>query len=139
MPANALPSTGAGTKAILIKWKGIKISGPGGGVSAGSCNMLQSLSWTKVKPHVNWSALPVAVKGTKISNVTEATGALDGEQGFIFSGVTKGSFAGTMTLSDYFNATSTAALVACKANTGTVSSLTTDPTTSTITLGTTGP
>ena len=144
---NALPSAGAGTKTILVKWKGIKILG--GGPSAGSCQMLQSLSWAKVKPHLNWSASPVAVKGTKISNVTEGPGSIvnaqsEEEQGFVFSGVAKGSFVGTMALSDYFeigsasSGTGTAALNACKDNVGTVSSLTTDPTTSTITVGTTG-
>jgi hypothetical protein len=131
-PPSALPTSGAGSKTILLKWKGVKI---GGMVSAGSCNMLQSLSWLKVKPHLNWSAFPVGVKSTKISNVSGTPGPLNGEWGFVFTGLARGSFAGTVTLSDYFDAASTAALVACKDNAGTVSSLTTDPANSTITVG----
>jgi hypothetical protein len=137
-PTNALPSTGAGSRTIVVKWKGVKIGVPPT-FSAGGCPMIPSISWAKVKPHLNWSAFPTGLKSTKISNVQASPAALNGEQGFIFTGVARGSFAGPVTLSDYFDAASTAALVACKANTGTVSSLTTDPANSTITLGTSGP
>ena len=132
-----VPSSGVGTRTILAKWKGTKI---GGTKAAGSCNMLQQSTWAaKLKPKFNWSALPVTLKGTKVSGVSVSVGQVNGESNITFHGLTKGSFVGHVTLSDSFDATSTAELNACFNDEGTVSTLTTDPTNSTITVGVVGP
>ena len=112
-----------------------------GGISySGSCAQFLNSSWAgKLKPHFNWSALPVTLKGTKVLNMSVGGVQSNGEWGLIFNGLTKGSFVGHVSLSDYFDATSTAELDACNNNMGTVSTLTTDPATSTITIGVVGP
>jgi hypothetical protein len=136
MPANALPTSGVGTKATILKWKGIKI---GSTMYAGSCLQFATFLWPKMKPHYNWSAFPARLKATKVSNVVEQGGVdADNNLGFLFSGTAMGSFAGTLALNDYLTTASSTALSHCVDNNGSVASLTTDVASSTITVGTGG-
>jgi hypothetical protein len=134
---NALPSSGIGTKATVLKWKGAKI---GNTFYAGSCGGFADFLWPKLKPHYNWFAMPVGLKGTKISNVHEQSGVNPGNNnlGFLFAGTATGSFAGPLTLNDYLTTASSTAFANCADNNGDVASLTVDPTTSTMTVGTAG-
>lgn len=134
-PAGAVPQLGVGTKPMVIKWKGSKT---GTTWYAGSCLQFHSVVWSKLKPRYNWTATGLKLKGSKVSNVTTVPGYADGgtEEGYIFSGTGTGSFAGPVSIADFFTAESTALLNTCASGGGgTISSLTTDPTTSYVSAG----
>lgn len=130
----AVPTLGSATKAKTLKIPGVKISGL---YYAGGCPTFENYMWSKLKPHYDWTATGLSLKGSRVSDVTAevTTDPTTGDLGFQFSGTAKGSFSGPVTIDAYFTDSSSSALAGCIANTDTVSSLTVDPTQSTITLG----
>ncbi len=132
-PAGAVPTFGIGTKPNLVKWPAAKI---GSTKLAGACVMFKGfLSYGKYKPHYNWSDTGLSLQSDKVLPITFEEGSLNGEFGFLFTGTARGSFPGPVTIDNYFDAASTAALDNCVAGTGSVSTLTTDPANSTISVG----
>jgi hypothetical protein len=131
-PAGAVPTIGMGTKATVLKWRGSKINGA---KYAGGCPQLPTFLWSKLRPSYNWTATGMSLK-TKVFDIFEQ-GTTNGlhESGFIFSGTASGSFAGPVTIADFFDSASSAALQSCEDGGGPVSSLTTDSTTSFISVG----
>ncbi len=134
-PSYALPTIGAWAKAAVLKWKGVKI---GGVWKAGSCPMLSNFLWPKLKPHFLWTAAGgLRLKPSKLTNVTvtDSSSNVSHTLGFLFTGTSTGSFAGPVTIGAYLTSASNTALANCIANSGTVGSVTIDPTVSTVTAG----
>lgn len=132
--AGAVPTLGAGTKSATAKIPGVKV---GDMHYAGGCPAFENYMWSKYKPHYNWTATGLTLKGSKVSDVrAEVTSnPTTGDLGFQYNGTATGSWSGPVTIDAYFAGSSSDALKACIANSGTVSSLTVDSTQSTISLG----
>lgn len=132
--SGTLPTLGIGTKSATFKIPGVKI---GGVYYAGGCPTFVNYMWSKLKPHYDWTATGLTLKGTAVSHVSaeSTSNPSTGDLGFQFSGTAHGSFSGSVTIDAYFTDASSAALQACIGNSGTVSSLAVDPTQSTIALG----
>jgi hypothetical protein len=132
--SGGVPSLGTGTKARVFKIKGGKI---GGVYHAGSCLSFENFLWPKFKANYDWTVAGLMLKGSKVSHMAaeSISNPTTGDLGFQFSGTATGSFSGRVTIDAYFTNASSGALEDCVANEGTVSSLTVDPTQSTVTLG----
>jgi len=133
-PSGEVPQVGAGTKPVVLKWKGSKFDGT---LYSGSCQQFATFVWPKLKTKYNWTLANVHLKGSKVSGLIEE-GALGpgGVLAFDFTnGVATGSFAGMVSVDANLTPASSDALEACKANGPPVPSLVVDPTTSTITVG----
>ncbi|MGD0881341.1 MAG: hypothetical protein ABSB09_07225 [Acidimicrobiales bacterium] len=142
-----VPSGGTGTKTLVYKWKG-KIVGPDHDTKnyVGGCTFLNGFDFPSKVVDYNW-ATGSGLKPT--STVTPGSLSPDGS-GYSVGGAPRsvrgGSFfdsaLGTATITAEFTSTGADALATCLAappgatGTGpTISSLTVDPTTSSITLG----
>jgi hypothetical protein len=133
-PAGVVPQLGVGTKPMVVKWKGTKV---GMSKSAGSCITFNTFVWPRLKPRYNWTATGLRLKGSKVLTTGYRQSTADGgaEQGIIYTGVATGSYAGPVTVADFFTVASSDLLTSCAANGPPVPSLTIDPTTSYVSIG----
>ncbi|MGA2837358.1 MAG: hypothetical protein ABSF84_12250 [Acidimicrobiales bacterium] len=129
-----IPTSGAVLRAKSFKIKGVRI---GRVYKAGACQSFQELAWPELRPTIAWTSTGVNLKSTHVSSFTGegTTNPVNGNLGVIFSGNDSSSFAGASTISAYYDTASSDAMVNCLGGSGTVSSLTIDPTVSTISLG----
>ncbi len=129
-----IPTTGAVVRAKVIRIKGVRI---GGVYKAGACQAFQELAWPELRPTIDWTSTGAVLKSSHVSLYSgEGTvNSVNGNLGVLWSGAGTSSFAGSSTVSAYYDTASSDSMVNCIGGSGTVSSLTIDPSVSTITLG----
>lgn len=130
-------SGGKATASITVKIPGVSLGA--GKWDVGDCLMFQPMSWAKkMTTHLAWSGPAAPLVQSTLITKSSLQSRKSGLLGFIASGTTTGSFAGTnSSITAYFNATSTEAISkACGGKTNKVATATISPTVSTIHLGT---
>jgi hypothetical protein len=129
----SVPTSGAPSKPIVVKAKANDVNKVNYG---GGCLFFNSFAlWIK---HItlHWAVPSGKLAPTRIAlSAGGLTSDGSGNLGFSLSGTGSGSFAGPATLGLFFDTASTMALQGCMSGTGTVSTLTVDPTQSSLSVG----
>lgn len=133
LTAGSVPTSGAQTKATNINIQALKHL-PGGGKAAGGCPEFLNLLWPKFKPKYDWTTSTGMDASTKTLVAKGGNwGSEDGLFSLSFSGISKGSFAGTVSINAVFDSVSSTAFQNCVGGSpGSISSAEFDPSLSTI-------
>jgi hypothetical protein len=129
----SVPVSGVTTKAVVVKLKPLKV----GKVDyAGGCFSFAPFQLALKHVIVAWTPISGTMAPTSAKLSAGALGADGaGNLGYSMIGTARSSFVGPVTLGAFFDAASTLAIQNCIAGTGSVTSVTVDPTQSTLTLG----
>jgi hypothetical protein len=131
--SGSVPTSGTNSKPITLKVKANvfnKVHYVGG------CLFYNGFQLQIKRTTINWTVSSGALKSSKLAPGIAALGTnAGGNLGFALSGHGTGSFAGPAALDLYFDTPSSSALQGCLGGSGTVSTLTIDPTQSSIALG----
>lgn len=131
--AGSIPTSGTNSKPITVKVKANvfnKVHYVGG------CLFFNAFQLQLKRTTLLWTVNSGVMKSSKVTPGIASMGSnAGGNLGFALTGTGVGSFAGPSALDLYFDAPSTSALQQCIAGSGTVSTLTVDPTQSSISLG----
>ena len=133
----SVPSAGLGTNTVTVTMKATVLNHVR---YAGGCFFFPQFHFPSRHAKFGWTAPSGALAPTVAAlPITGASPLIDnglGNDGYTFSGTTKGSFAGTASIGAYFDAASTAAIQGCIGNApGAISSATVDPSVSSISVG----
>jgi len=129
----SIPVSGVSTKSNIFKVKPFDFNR---NYFAGGCLFVNALQLRIKSMALDWTAASGVLKPTKFKPGYATLGSdPGGNLGFSFSSTAKGSFAGPAALGLYFTAASTTALQDCESGSGTISTLTIDPTQSSVALG----
>ncbi len=132
--STTLPISGVPSKTVVVK---VKASSFNRKLYAGGCLFLSALQLQIKHTALDWTTATGALRPTKLApGIAGLSADGTGNLGFSFGGSATGSFAGSATLGLYTDATGTTALENCESNLGgPISSLTVDPTQSSLALG----
>ena len=129
----SVPVSGTGTKPLTVKMKPVVVNHVD---YAGGCFFFSPFQLALKKAVLSWTAGSGLLATTSMKLNAGALGANGmGSLGYAITGTARGSFAGPVALGAYFDAASTLAVQDCVGGTGSVSSVTVDPTQSTIAIG----
>ncbi len=129
-----MPTSGVTTKPVVVKVKPVVLNRVD---YVGGCLFLAAMQFPIKHAVVDWTAASGLLRPSKVAAGT--SGFVDDESGnlgFTYGGAAIGSFAGPATLGLFFDAASSSAIMNCESNVpGSVSSVTVDPTQSSISFG----
>ena len=129
----SIPTTGTNAKPIIVKVKANVFNRIH---YVGGCLFFNAFQLQMKRTTLLWTVNSGVLKSSKVTPGSASLGSnAEGNLGFALAGSGTGSFAGPTALDLYFDAPSTSALQGCLAGSGTVSTLTIDPTQSSISLG----